>query len=104
VKDQPGGTLLYEFYVRADGPTAPDWARVMNWAENLLPQIFPAQGKQQMAITPYQVRYYPGSGTYLGYNPNDKRFYGYNPALWGPNIVGFGVLGDYLPGAQASGF
>jgi hypothetical protein len=81
-----------------------DWQRVMNWAESTFPELFPAQGKQEMNIAPYQVRYYPGSDTYLGFNPADTRFYGYNPALFGADILSFGLLSEYLPAAQSAGF
>jgi hypothetical protein len=84
------------------------WPRVMNWAEAVYPSLFPAQGKREITIAPYLVRFYTDSfynnATYLGYNPLDERFYGYNPALFGPGIVPFGLLSEYLPGVRAAGF
>jgi len=81
-----------------------DWQRVMNWAESVFPDFFPASGKQEMTLAPYQVRFYPNSNTYLGFNPTDNRFYGYNPDVFGEGIHPFGLLDEYLPGAQAAGF
>ena len=43
-------------------------------------------------------------GTYVGYNPDDSYFYGYNPALWGDEIVKFDTLVNYLPLAEQNGF
>jgi len=90
--------------VQADSRATLDWQRVMNWAEVLFPEIFPAQDKQAMQIDSYFVRYYPNNGTYAGYNPNDTRFYGYNPTLWGEMIIPFGTLTEYLPLAVNGGF
>lgn len=81
-----------------------DWQRVMNWAESVFPDFFPTQGKQELEIAPYQVRFYPENNTYLGFNPTDTRFYGYNPNFFGPDIRPFGLLDEYLSGAQAAGF
>lgn len=81
-----------------------DYQRVMNWAESIWLDLFAQQNKQELSIEPFQVRFYPATNIYLGYNIQDNRFYGYNLALWGPNIVPFGLLSEYLPMAQASGF
>ncbi len=82
-----------------------DWQRVMNWAESVFPALFPPQDKQAMQIAPYEVvRYYPSNGTYTGYNSSDNHFYGYNPALWGEEIIQFGPLEEYLPLAEQDGF
>ena len=81
-----------------------DWQRIMNWAEALLVEIFPVTGKQFIDIPPFLVRYYPLSGTYLSYNTDDKRFYGYNPDLWGADIIPFGLLSEYLSLATQAGF
>ena len=87
-----------------DSSSIPDWQRVMNWAEELYPELFPPQDKQTMKIAPYEARYYPDSGTYAGYNPQTSHFYGYNPALWDDEIIEFGTLADYLPLAEQNGF
>jgi len=80
------------------------YLRVINWAEVLYPQLFPIQAKQEFSLPPYQVSYYPTTGTYIGYNPSDYSFYGYNPNLWGDNILFLGTLNEYLSSAQAAGF
>jgi hypothetical protein len=87
-----------------DSASIPDWQRVMNWAEVIYPELFPLQDKQAMQIEPYEVRYYPGSDTYVGYNPNDNYFYGYNPAQWGDEIIKFGSLAEYMPLAEQGEF
>jgi len=73
-----------------------DWQRVLNWAETLYPELFPAKDKQEHTFSPYLVRYYPATDTYLGYNPEDTHFYGYNVRIWGKNIVRFDTLAAYL--------
>jgi len=35
---------------------------------------------------------------------SDKRFYGYNPTLWGQDIIAFGLIGEYLPSVVAAGY
>jgi len=97
-------TQTPEVQADEDKVSVPDWQRVMNWAEKFYPELFPPQDKQMMQIAPYEVRYYPNSGTYGGYNPNDKHFYGYNLALWGDEIIQFGKLADYLPLAKQNRF
>jgi hypothetical protein len=81
-----------------------DWTRVMNWAEQQYPTWFSALTKESQVIAPYQVRFYKNSNTYLGYNEVDSYFYGYNPALWGAQIVRFGRLTEYLPSAINAGY
>jgi len=81
-----------------------DWQRVMNWAESSFVDLFPTAGKQFIESPPYLARYYPGTDTYLGYNPQDNRFYGYSPKLWGTEIMSFGLLSEYLPSAVQAGF
>jgi hypothetical protein len=85
-------------------PTTPDWQRVMNWAETMLPQWFFASNKQELTISPYLIRYYPQTNVYLGYNPQDNHFYGYAKDSWGDQIQQFGLLSEYLPVAQQAGF
>jgi YD repeat-containing protein len=66
-----GGNLLSA----SETPQQEDWRRVMN-SESLSVDLFPTAGKQFMEYPPYLVRHYPVGGTYLGYNPQDNRFYG----------------------------
>jgi len=80
------------------------YLRVISWAETLYPELFPIRGKQEFTLLPYQVSYYPVTGTYIGYKPDDHNFYGYNPNLWGDNILFLGTLNEYLSSAQAAGF
>lgn len=80
------------------------WQRVLNWAEVILPDWFPAEDKQTLTIEPYQARFYPNSSTYAGYNAEDGYFYAYNPTLWGDEIIRFETLSTYLPMAEAAGF
>ncbi|MCP4698235.1 MAG: hypothetical protein GY862_15485 [Gammaproteobacteria bacterium] len=74
-----------------------DGQRVMNWAESLRPDLLPVQNRQILEFPPYQVRYYSESNFYLGYNPEDERFYAYNTTLWGENVQALGLLSEYLP-------
>jgi len=86
-------------------PSLPDWQRVMNWAESVFPEFFPSISRQSLEIPPaFQVRYYSGSNTYLGYNMQDGFFYGYSPAFWGMSVQKFGALNEYLPSAKLAGF
>ncbi len=84
--------------------TTPDWQRVMNWAETMFPQLFSTANKQELTLSPYLVRYYPQTQVYLGYNPQDNRFYGYSKSIWGDQIQSFGLLSNYLSLAQQAGF
>jgi hypothetical protein len=81
-----------------------NWNRIMNWAEVVFPELFPKISKNDMTIPPYNVRYYSSNKTYLGYNPNDDHFYGYNPMIWGPEIIKFGVVSDYFEQAKQAGY
>lgn len=81
-----------------------DWERIMNWTESVYPGLFVKYNKQDLTVTPYNVRYYPDTHTYLGYNPTDGHFYGYNSALWGSSIIKFGTVADYLYQAKQAGF
>ncbi len=86
-------------------PAKPTWQRVMNWAESLFADLFPAAGVQNLEVPPaYQVRYYPASGTYLAYNADDKNLYGFNQSLWGLTVQNFGNADSYLPMAEEAGF
>lgn len=85
-------------------PVTLDWQRVMNWAEVLLPEIFPVANRQTLIIASFKVRHYPQTNSYLGYNPDDEHFYVYNPEVWGEEVVQVGNLADYLPQAEAEGF
>lgn len=86
-------------------PPLPDWQRVMNWAESLFPEFFPAMSRQSLEIPPtFQVRYYSDSNTYLGYNTKDGFFYGYSPTFWGMSVQKFDTLKEYLPSAELAGF
>ncbi len=95
-----GGNLLSA----SETPQPKDWQRAMNWAESLFVDLFPSDGKQVIEHPLYMARYYPGTDTYLGYNPQDNRFYGYSPKLWGTEIMSFGQLPEYLPSAIQAGF
>jgi YD repeat-containing protein len=95
-----GGNLLSA----SETPQQKDWQRVMNWAESLSVDLFPIAGKQFIESPPYLVRHYPLSGIYLGYNSQDNRFYGYNPTLWGTDVIPLGILPEYLPSAIQAGF
>lgn len=88
----------------ADKVGSADYIRVMNWAETLLPNLLPASGRQELEYAPYKIRYYAATGTYVGFNPDDSKFYGFNPTLWGPNIVPLGSLADFLNMAIQAGF
>lgn len=90
-----------QLYAAADRAELQNYRMVMNWAESLLPDVFPLSGKQRLQIYPFLARYYPQNNAYLGYNPTNNRFYAYNPLFWGEEIVSFGLLEKYLPNAKA---
>ncbi len=88
--------------IKLISPEIPNnYTLAMNWAEIRFPDFFPAEHRVESEITPFLVRYYPETNTYLGYNYIDTRFYGYNPDLWGGILQPFGLLGEYLPYARA---
>ncbi len=74
--------------------------RIFNWAEWILPELFPRGGTSQ-TFQNYYYRYYPATNVYLAVMNN--RIYYYNPAE-NSDIVDFGEIGEYLPSAQAAGF
>ncbi|MBS4095556.1 MAG: exo-alpha-sialidase [Sulfuricella sp.] len=76
-----------------------DADRVFNWAEALHPEIFP-RGPVTRIISGYSTRYYPVSDTYLGAKNN--HLYVHDGKLL--NLIDVGLLGDFLPKAQAAGF
>jgi len=110
VEYESGQTIYYQYdpagnlLSASETSLQEDWRRVMNWAESLSVDLFPTAGKQFIEFPPYLVRHYPLSGIYLGYNSQDNRFYGYNPTLWGTDVIPLGILPEYLPSAIQAGF
>ncbi|OUD12297.1 MBG domain-containing protein [Thioflexithrix psekupsensis] len=81
-----------------------DYERVMNWAEAYFSEILPAPAEATQWLDPYQARYYPANGTYLGYHTTDGHFYLYQPELYGENPYLVGKLSELLFLAQEAGF
>lgn len=75
--------------------------RVLNWAEFLLPELLPPQGRIIYGENGLYVRYYPSSGIYLG--GYQGRLLYYHPAL-SPDVYDLGSLDEYLPFAVNAGF
>lgn len=109
----PYHTYEYQMSLRTDDVNAArslypcecgDWHRVFNWAESNYPTLFKVSNKRFITIAPYNIRYYPETDAYLGYNPDDHYFYGLIPAIWGQQIVKFGALPEYLSTAIQAGF
>lgn len=85
--------------------TLSDFERVMNWGEAVVaPKLLVVKGKQSMNLAPYNVRYYPQTKTYLGFNPTDGNLYIYNTEIYGSNVVLLGPLAGYLSNAKQDGF
>lgn len=119
--DDPGSILYspyhsyqYQLTLRTDDVNAAralypcngcgDWFRIFNWAESLYPELFNIDEKQAVRYPPFIARFYPKSTTYLGYNTDDKYFYGLNRLLWGEQLNRFGTLNDFLEAAIQAGF
>ncbi len=73
-----------------------DWQRVLMWAENKYPALFPTTNTEDLNIDVYQVRFYPQSNLYLGLNQQDAGVYIYSPPLYGEQIVPVGPLLEFL--------
>lgn len=76
-----------------------DADRVMNWAESVYPQYFPAPGSTGL-YEGYRYRHYPGPNNYLA--TKDGRVIVHNGRDW--NFLDVGALADYLTLAIAAGF
>ena len=90
-------------------PTLEDYKRVMNWGESMFAQLnnqplLVGFDKQEIDISPYKVRFYPLSNTYLGFNPNDGKMYVYNPTIFGAGIIPVGEMSIFLIEAKKAGF
>lgn len=78
-------TLIANFH-SVFATTSSDTEKLLNWAENTHPNIFPSHQATQ-SIEPWLYRYYPESNIYAGVNKNDNSVYvlggpwGNNPTL-----------------------
>jgi len=103
VSDSKNGLIILSLWEEREEEIA-DYVRVFQWGENTFTDILPISGMTEMEIPPFNVRYYPVAGTYLGYHPTEQRFYIYNPTLFWPEITPLGLLSEYLPLALQAGF
>jgi hypothetical protein len=70
--------------------------QLMDWAEARYPETFPAAGKTEGYLVPYQYRHYPGTGNYLGVSVGaaEVAIYLYGPVA-GWQITRVAALADY---------
>lgn len=79
--------------------------RVLNWGESLAaPQLLTADNKHPFQYRPYTGRFYPLTETYVGFNPDDNYFYGFNQKLWGNGVTRIDSLANLLLAAGKAGF
>ena len=71
-------------------------AQLMDWAEGIYPQYFPASGKLDAFVSPFTYRYYPATQNYLGVSTEsgDVAIYIYGE-LAGGEIRRIAALSDY---------
>jgi hypothetical protein len=80
------------------------YVRVFDWAEAVVPGLFPASSRQSLTLSTFKIRFYSATGTYLGFNTADNRFYAYNPEMFGPSLIALGTVSEYLPLVNQVGF
>lgn len=78
-----------------------DTERLLNWAENVYPEIFPTH-QLTHSIEPWLFRYYPETGVYAGVNLGDNNVYVLG-GPWGDNITPIDSLANLLLSVDQSG-
>jgi YD repeat-containing protein len=92
----PAGNILSATETALPPSSPTDGQRAMDQVEAKYAELLPAQGKRELKLEGYEIRYYPMTDAYLGYNHQDQGLYGLGPA-WGNSFVPLGTLSDFLP-------
>lgn len=81
-----------------------DYVRVMNWAEDAFPELFPIDNRQELIGNELEMRFYSATQSSLVYDPSITGYYMHNQDLFGDGFTFVGFVSDYIDDAKEAGY